>query len=455
MKHFKKRSSIQFQKSQKKKHLSFVFYLKTMGIFVMLFIILGFIAGALRQELALSFAAALFSIIWIYCLLMTLLSALLHCKYAKSLCIRIGQQEILAGERTEVFFESCSSDFSHNTAVKKLRLRIPGILARYRLLLHTADDRKINCDFNPEKSGESFSAPLRGAYYSDYDEYAVFDILGFFRFSFRICFDSGFRLLVSPSPASETAPVIIAAGGTEHLSEIKQLRSDNLINNRPYIPGDDPRRINWKLYGHGNELFVREGEKEPPPHSNTAILTDTHYDPLLYTADSGRQALDLLCEHSLTCALELMRNGINVKAAFTDLYNALISSNNKHVNMPGKPESGTADTAFFQGAAKAEITAFYARPAAIQLTAGSLINLPLPPADCSIILFALPRAAAEASALDKFLDKAQNMNKTRPIELVFIYRNSENNKELDEAAEICAGFYKRRPGLHVRLFRAE
>ena len=82
-------------------------------------------------------------------------------------------------------------------------------------------------------------------------------------------------------------------------------------------------------------------------------------------------------------------------------------------------------------------------------------NFPPPPADCGILLFALPRASAEHSALNRFLDKTASLDKTRIIELFFIYKGSGRAGDLDEAAELCASHYRRRQGLRVRLIRGE
>jgi hypothetical protein len=49
-------------------------------------------------------------------------------------------------------------------------------------------------------------------------------------------------------------------------------RSEDLHETRLYQPGDDPRRVNWKVYAHSGQLAVREGELLPPPNSEYAIL---------------------------------------------------------------------------------------------------------------------------------------------------------------------------------------
>ena len=427
-----------------------------MGVFILLIIILGFVIGALRNELALSLTSAVFLVLWVYCLLCTLLCALLCRRQAGRLSARIPKREISAGDLAEAVFSGIDA-VSRNAGKAFGFFRLPGIVMRYRLLLQTADGREIRHDCNPahyRKQNrnaapmlESFAANERGGFFSDYDEFAVFDILGFFRFVYRIPCEAGYRLLVCPHPAAEPVPPELQAGGTEHPSETQVRRTDNLIDHRPYIPGDDPRRINWKLYGHGNELFVREGEREPPPHSNALILIDTHCDTLLYTAKSGRQGVDLLCENALACALELTRGGIDVRFGFTGLCETVSSA------------AGAADTsAFLHGNSPSEFAAICARPAAIPWqgasTAGTvpMLELPAPPADCGILVFALPRVNAESSALSRFLDKAASADSSRFVELFFMYEG--RGGDLDEAAGLCAAFYRRRQNLRVRLIKA-
>ncbi len=46
-------------------------------------------------------------------------------------------------------------------------------------------------------------------------------------------------------------------------SAVQKLAQEGRGEQRPYYPGDDPRRINWKLYSRFNELHVRIPEEQP------------------------------------------------------------------------------------------------------------------------------------------------------------------------------------------------
>ncbi|GHV58111.1 hypothetical protein AGMMS49579_25020 [Spirochaetia bacterium] len=411
-----------------------------MGVIIFIIIIAAFALGELRQELALTLTGAVFLAAWAWCLLMIPALALLHRKRALSLSARIGPREIAAGTRAEFFF---SANFSASKKPVGRFFRLPAILIRYHIKLKTRDDRFAGHIFDPDtqpspasrreargegspfddRGGYSFEVPLRGAYYSDYDELVIFDVLGFFRFSWRLVQDSGPRLLASPGAAEEPVPVSIRSGGTEQRSEPHYRRTDDLIDNRPYIPGDDPRRINWKLYGHGGDLFVREGEPEPPPHSHIIIMVDTQTDPALYSAEAGRLAVDKLCENALAAALECAAKGMDVLTGYTG----------------GEIRGGTP----------AELAMALAWPAALPLDAGGRGDYPEAP-DRGFLILALPRTTggAEATALDRFLKKRDIKQGT---DLIFLYEG----EQLDSPAETCAAIYGQKGGVHVRCIRLE
>jgi uncharacterized protein (DUF58 family) len=480
---------MRFGFSHKKKR-SMAFVPQTTGIFVLLIIVLAFIAGAVRRELALSLLGAVFLVVWLYCLAMTLLLALFQRGRAGRFSIRISPREIPKGDRTQVFYSD-----------KGINFRLPGILIRYNILLSTGDGRHVRHTFDPSPSSsgkndpaarqtEIFEAGERGAYFSNYDEFAVFDALGFFRFAFRVPQEAGPRLLVCPGPAPDPPSPAVHSGGTEQPAEFQLRRSDNLVDHRPYIPGDDPRRINWKLFSHGGELIVREGEPEPPPHSNIMILIDTHYDTLLYSADTGRRGVDLLCENALAAALDCTESGMDVLTGYTGSggeagyiaggsggANAgggagsagiLSASASSDIGTDDRGDAVNAvpDEACLRGNTPAELAAVFARPAAIpwplrskknplfqtnRRKAEPMVELPSPPDDRGILVFALPRASADTSALNRLLDRLSE-NKVRSIELIFLYEGGKD-LSLDDAAETCEALYNRRPGVRARRIK--
>jgi hypothetical protein len=392
-----------------------------------LIIILAFTAGALRQELALILTGAVFLALWIYCLVMTLFLALIHNRRARRAGIRVSPREVAAGAAAEAIYSE-----GETSAFKGGIFQLPGIVVRCRLLLATKDGRRIWHDFKiTDFTPHFFTAKKRGAYFSVYDEFAVFDILGFFRFVYRLPAESGARLLASPRAADEAPAVKARAGESKLKPEFSFQRTDNLIDHRPYVPGDDPRRINWKLYGHGGGLFVREGEFEPPPQSNIIILIDTEYDPLLYSAEAARNGIDLLCENALAASLACAEAGMEVSVGYSG----------------GQIRAGNIT----------ELASALAWPAASPLSASS--ELPAAPNDCGILVMALPRSSAGSSGLDRFLNstapRRTGENNARIIELLFFYDSAIASNEFLSAAETCAVLYNQRHGLRARIMRNE
>jgi uncharacterized protein (DUF58 family) len=233
----------------------------------------------------------------------------------------------------------------------------------------------------------------------------LFDALGFFQLCLRVPVDTGCRLLAMPKPA-ELLPIQTRSGGEEQRNTPRLLRTDNLIDHRPYIPGDDPRRINWKLYGHAGDLFIREGEPEPPPHSKLLILVDAQFDGMCYSDEAARRAVDLLCESALAIVAEYARRGMEISVGYSG----------------GNIVAGDVQ----------ELAALLAYPAATALPAEAL--LPMPVEDRGVLILALPRERIGNSGLDQFL---RNRSARLAADIVFLY----SDERLIAAAETCARFY--------------
>jgi uncharacterized protein (DUF58 family) len=386
---------------------------RTLGGFLLLLAVLALGAGALRQELALTLVGAIFMASLGYSFIAVFVLACVHGKKSQTLQVRMVQKNIETGKIAEpVLRREGEGRF----------FRLPGILIRYELRLATRDGREIRHLFDPgpdmegkkqDKTG-AFIVHERGAYYGDRDIFISCDILGFFHASRPIPQDRAARLLAMPAAAPEVIPVYIQSGGDSRRQTLRYQRTDNLIDHRPYIPGDDPRRINWKLFGHSGDLFVREGENEPPPHSKLSILIDTLTDPVLYSPEAGRRSVDLLCENALAVALEYKRRGMEIMLGY----------------------NGGELT----GVKPGELPAFLSYPSAlIPETEG---DLPSPPEDRNVLILALPRSSSESSALDRFL---KNRRSGQGVDLAFLHEGGE----LEEYAEAAVRLYNRKGGIRI------
>jgi hypothetical protein len=377
---------------------------------------------------------------WAYCLILGAAIALIHRQGARLIRIRLAPHSVAVGEAVEI------------ARPEGRFFRIPGILIRCRLRLETRDGRRLEHCFEPAPGKNAGTEPLvfpqRGAYYSAGDELAFLDAFGFFDFSWPLIPDGEVRVLAGPRPAEEALILQPRTGGRERRGGPHYRRTDDLIDHRPYIPGDDPRRINWKLYRHGpgDSLFVREGETEPPPHSQLLILADTEADPGLYSPRSAREAVDLLCAQVLAICLDLGGRGMDVLTGYTG----------------GSLYGGDA----------AELARAMAWPAALPLPGGGKLPRPwallrrarkpaggsggpavpppeLPSAGRGTCILALPRTTTgggkDSSALDRFLSRPAE--DAAPRDVIFVYTEEA---PLRESAESCARFYGSRAG--VRAF---
>ena len=389
---------------------------QTLGLFTLIIMMTAFTAGNIKNELGLIFVGTLFFAVLCYCFVSIFILAVILKKQVYSSEFRMLTKHIRVGDTAECTF----SVDNHNIHKKKRFIRIPGILIRYEIMLSTRDHRRIVHIFDPDhlKDGVSlFPVYERGAYYSQYDEFAIFDILGFFRLSFNIPRDKSPCILAYPKIAEETISFTLQTSGEVHKKDGRFLRTDEFTDYRPYTPGDDPRRINWKLYGHFGELFVREGELESPPYSRLLMIVDTQTDFSLYTREEGKAAVDFLCENALALALEYMNRGVCVSIGYTG----------------GEIYSGT----------QAEIEAALAYPAALSLYGTE--DYPFPQEDQGILILALPRLNTETSALDRFLKKR---SANQSVDILFIY-----DRDSAQAAEDCVKTYRQSAKIHAGCIR--
>jgi uncharacterized protein (DUF58 family) len=282
--------------------------------------------------------------------------------------------------------------------------QLPAILIRYKLSLSTLDGKTIDYICGKtffSNTEETFLAARRGAYFGARDYIIIQDILGFFYQMIALEQDAGERLLVLPS-VSENIPVIQRfSGGHSRRGENETKKTDDLTEQRPYFPGDDPRRINWKLLSHAGELFVRQEEREPPPHSQLVLLLDTETDAALYSKDEGPCRVDALCGAALSLVTEWYACGIGIRI--------------------GRNGAG------IEGGSPPELAALLARPVSLPLAGGDL----LPPAQAipdvhGVLILALARAGQnEKSALNVFIAKRLP---TQRITVIFFYeREKEKN----------------------------
>ena len=161
-----------------------------------------------------------------------------------------------------------------------------------------------------------FSPPYRGSYVGREAHITVRDLLGFTRASIPIPLTERLRVYPSVRPEQSRRPPSQEGGEEEKRNRTKR-RSEELLEIRKYFPGDDIRRVHWKVFAHTSELFLRIGEETPPPESRFLVILDAAPSsavPKHVEADY----LDGLVERCAATVLELVGRGFQVFFATSD-----------------------------------------------------------------------------------------------------------------------------------------
>jgi uncharacterized protein (DUF58 family) len=155
-----------------------------------------------------------------------------------------------------------------------------------------------------------FAAPWRGAFRSAAVVVECRDILGFSSGSFRI----PLREAVTVYPALRDpgdAVQLMEQADESAVESRRRRRSDELLEARKYYPGDDMRRLNWKVFAHLNELFIRVGEEVPPPEARLLFVLDTTANPLVPRALAAGY-LDALVSSCVSVMDAMMGAGMEI-----------------------------------------------------------------------------------------------------------------------------------------------
>ncbi len=202
----------------------------------------------------------------------------------------------------------CEAD----VAVPVPRFVVPGLQMRLVARLVSGTGRSVTLDVPMAAGRGRYTARLtprgRGVYQGEAATIAYEDVLGLARAERSV--PAPLRLIVRPEPWDvQTSPRLFAAGGEHQATRRDLRRNDELLEVRKYFPGDDLRRVNWKLYAHAGELFLRIGEENPPPEARLAIVLDTAPGARCLPPSARRDYLDQLVAYTAGfCRACLARN---------------------------------------------------------------------------------------------------------------------------------------------------
>jgi uncharacterized protein (DUF58 family) len=155
-----------------------------------------------------------------------------------------------------------------------------------------------------------FRAKYRGVYASMEAVFEVRDLLGFTAHRLSVPLRETLTVFPSLSPVSEASTFMEQAEDSAVYAP-RRRRSEELLEARKYYPGDDVRRLNWKVFAHMNELFLRIGEEVPPPESRILFVLDCTANPLVPRSVSA-DYLDRLVESCASFLVSLLGRRIDV-----------------------------------------------------------------------------------------------------------------------------------------------
>jgi len=199
------------------------------------------------------------------------------------------------------------------------RLAMPGfqlwLSASLRWLERPPLDLSVLLPPGRQRGSVGFRAPARGLYRVEVVLLEVRDVLGFTRAEIPVALAE--QLRVFPAVHAVELKSLAGSGGEEPPRRPRRRASDELLEVRKYYPGDDLRRVHWKLFAHLQELFLRTGEDTPPPESRFLAILDLSPSPWLPPGE-GPDLLDGMIEACVSGVLALLARGMHAQVAFTN-----------------------------------------------------------------------------------------------------------------------------------------
>lgn len=289
------------------------FRLKVSGYVYIIFSLTLFILAFLRGEL--------FAIVCGLCLCLYFLLSFLMLFFSFLFC------------KEKEFLIELKKDKIAISALKEINLMgfISQIICVFYVFYFLSDlndkkSRSLRFRIKLQKEKVIFDLPKkdRGRFYLKDEYIELSDIAGFFSFKLFKEKLSLPQIFIYPELTELTdfsLPEILNET-SDHIINIK--RNDELYDTRPYIPGDDTRKINWKLYAHTEELSVKQGDFLPPPKNFfTIYLEEPHVNN---NFAFYKRKFDEFMNLSASFAFYLCQKGISFNILFYDSEKKIFSS---------------------------------------------------------------------------------------------------------------------------------
>ncbi len=151
----------------------------------------------------------------------------------------------------------------------------------------------------------------RGVYESYGPQLKIGDYWGFIQ-SNVTCTAPGSLTILPDFPPGEGLEPFSSGKGDRASRSHRRERNSELLEVRKYYPGDDFRRINWKVYAHVGELFLRIGEENPPPEAQIGLVFDLGASGFDLASGLEEEFLDHRIAHFGAAARSLKDKGYEV-----------------------------------------------------------------------------------------------------------------------------------------------
>lgn len=244
-----------------------VFRLTVSGVIYIVFSILLLTVAGVRGELFAIVCGVCLCLYFVLSLILISLSVLLWKKTDSLVELKNEKISILPS--------------SSRNGKKRFPIVLPGVLVFYgfEFLSDLNNKKSRRLKFNTKLKRTAVHVPLpkeeRGRFFLEKEYLEISDLAGFFSFRFLKNEKSIPQLFIYPmmTKIKNFALPEILNETSAHTVNLR--RTDELYDSRPYFPGDDIRKINWKLYAHTQELNIKQGDFVPPPRIFFTIYVES------------------------------------------------------------------------------------------------------------------------------------------------------------------------------------
>ncbi len=265
------------------------------------------VTGIVRTDLASLLWASGFLLICLYSLaannLLRLVTRRFLAAQADSFNLKLPAHGVFPGRQAQASLK-----------LKLPRFSLPGFFTGFNLRLAWQEDSicKLREVLPPGECNRliGFTPRYRGEYTAQHTMLTVGDITGLTRSVIRLPYRE--RLTVYPVlRSSPLAGMKLEVEGSDIQYSPKKKQSDNLLEVRKYYPGDDVRKINWKVFARFRELYLRIGEQTSLPHAKLLFIIDPSDSPLV-PGKLRHAYIDLLVERAGSLLFSVLQSDVTI-----------------------------------------------------------------------------------------------------------------------------------------------